>query len=110
MTIPYTLGEIFAVYETALKSLKAYEHVDIRGKYFETASMTPSVGLPLISRLYHDSVKSFSPVKKNYYEKMLAELHSVLGEEFPEHLTLEQRSEFDLGYYQRFAALQNSKA
>ena len=110
MTISYTLGEIFAVYETALKSLKAYEHVDIRGKYFETASMTPSVGFPLISRLYNDSLRSFVSAEKNYYEKMLAELHPVLGEEFPKHLTLEQRGEFDLGYYHRFAALQNSKA
>ena len=100
--IPYTLGRMFSVYEQIQQAANPGINATVKDKYFNAASATPAIIFPLLGNLAqkHLRVIRRDNVRRGaYLERKLGELSVLVGETYPDHLTLPQQGSFQLGYY-----------
>ncbi len=97
--VPYTLGRLFYIYEAVQEAANPGINATIKDKYFNAASATPAVIFPLLGKLSLKHLRKLPVKQRNFYEKQIGQLKAVLGEQYPDHLTLPQQGAFDLGYY-----------
>lgn len=105
--IPYTLGRLFSVYEDIQLKANPGINATIKDKYFNSAASTPASIFPLLGNLAQKHLRKLRGGSMGLcvnYEKLLSELASVIGEEFPPQMTLPQQGSFQLGYYQQTQA------
>lgn len=95
----YTLGRLFAVYETVQQKANPGINTTIRDKYLNAASAMPASIFPILANLYQKHLRKLSPGQQNYYNNLVGQLKDILGEEYPVRLNLAQQGSFDLGYY-----------
>ncbi len=107
--IAYQCGRIFAILEAIQRrSIKDNSNDEsdstptIKDHYFSSASSTPALVFPRLSRLsqYH-LAKVKSPQLRNYFERELSHAMSSKGFAFPLRLTLNEQASFIVGYYQQ---------
>jgi CRISPR-associated protein Csd1 len=107
--IPYRLGRLFAVLESAQKTAHSQSEKPeagikrtIRDSYFASASSTPAVVFPILLKLaqHHLSkIKSEKPASWGVrFSKSIDEIMSSI-DRFPAYLSLEEQGMFMLGYY-----------
>lgn len=97
--IPYTLGRLFAVYETVQEAANPGLNATIKDKYFNSASATPAVIFSVLGNLSQKHLRKLEAGQRIYYEKQISALKGVLGESYPTRLSLPEQGSFDLGYY-----------
>lgn len=97
--IPYTLGRLFSVLEAVQSSANPGINATIKDRYFNAASSTPGHIFPILLNLSQKHLRKIDGGLRIYYEKQIAEMTSVLSEEFPARLNLPQQGAFQLGYY-----------
>lgn len=97
--VPYVIGRLFAVYEAAQQKANPGINATIKDKYFNSAAATPAQILPLLNNLYQKHLRKMDTGSQVYFEKQVAALLSVLGEDLPARLTLPEQGAFQLGYY-----------
>lgn len=97
--VPYTLGRLFSVLEAIQSTANPGISATIKDKYFNSASATPSRVFPLLTNLAQKHLRKLEGGQKVYYDKQLTALMSILGESYPDHLSLPQQGAFQLGYY-----------
>ena len=97
--IPYTLGRLFAVYETVQEAANPGLNATIKDKYFNSASATPAVIFSILGNLSQKHLRKLEAGQRIYYEKQISALKGVLGESYPTRLSLPEQGSFDLGYY-----------
>ena len=107
--IPYTLGRLFSVLEAIQYAANPGINATVKDKYFNSASATPSHTFPVLMNLTQKHLKKLDGGLRVYYEKQLAEIIGILGEEFPARLSLPQQGAFQLGYYHQTAARYQKK-
>lgn len=95
----YTLGRLFSVYEAAQQDANPGINATIKDKYFNSASAMPASIFPILGNLYQKHLRKLGDGSRIYYDKQVAALKSILGESYPQRMTLAQQGAFDLGYY-----------
>ena len=95
----YTLGRLFAVYETVQQKVNPGINATIRDKYLNAASAMPASIFPILANLYQKHLRKLSTSQQISYNKLVGQLKDILGEEYPVRLNLAQQGSFDLGYY-----------
>lgn len=99
--IPYTLGRLFSVLEAIQSAANPGINTTIRDRYFSAACATPSRVFPNLIKLAQKHMKKLDGGLQVYFERQLTELLALLGQEFPNQLSLPQQGSFQLGYYQQ---------
>lgn len=97
---PYVLGRLFAVLEQIQNAANGTS--TIKDSYFDSACATPSIAFPnalLLANKHLKALRRDKPGLSYYFERQIEEIISLLGETFPNHLTLEEQGTFLLGYY-----------
>ncbi len=97
--VPYTLGRLFAVYEAIQEEANPGINATIKDKYFNAAAATPNVIFMTLSKLSLKHLRKLPTGQRIFYEKQVGQIKDILGESYPERLTLPQQGSFDLGYY-----------
>lgn len=95
----YTLGRLFAIYEAVQQDANPGINSTIKDKYFNSASAMPASIFPILSNLYQKHLRKLGDGSRIYYDKQVAALKCILGESYPQRMTLAQQGAFDLGYY-----------
>ena len=108
----YTLGRLFAIYEKVqIESVKANGNKDaklnatIKDKYFNSASAMPSSIFPILNNLYQKHLRKLSEGSRRDYNDQVVALNGILGEGYPQRMTLAQQGSFILGYYHQVQKL-----
>lgn len=103
--IPYTLGRLFSVYEEIQKEANLGNpgnpgiNTTIKDRYFGSAAAMPATVFPILSNLAQKHLRKLSDKQRIYLDKKVMTLKSVLGEQYPAHMSLPEQGSFDLGYY-----------
>lgn len=103
--IPYTLGRLFSVYEEIQKEANLRNpgnpgiNTTIKDRYFGSAAAMPATVFPILSNLAQKHLRKLSDAQRIYLDKKVMTLKSVLGEQYPAHMSLPEQGSFDLGYY-----------
>ncbi len=100
--VPYTLGRLFAVLEAIQSAANPGINATIKDKYFNSASAAPATIFPILGKLAQSHLRKLQRSSKGLcvlYEKQLSDLACVIGEQFPDRLSLPQQGAFQLGYY-----------
>ena len=95
----YTLGRLFAIYESVQQDANPGINSTIKDKYFNSASAMPASIFPILGNLYQKHLRKLGDGSRIYYDKQVAALKCILGESYPQRMTLAQQGAFDLGYY-----------
>lgn len=95
----YTLGRLFAIYEAVQQDANPGINSTIKDKYFNSASAMPASIFPILGNLYQKHLRKLGDGSRIYYDKQVAALKCILGESYPQRMTLAQQGAFDLGYY-----------
>ena len=103
--IPYTLGRLFSVYEEIQEKANPRNpgnpgiNTTIKDRYFGSAAAMPATVFPILSNLAQKHLRKLSDEQRVYLDKKVMTLKSVLGEQYPAHMSLPEQGSFDLGYY-----------
>lgn len=99
--VPYRLGRLFAILESAQKTANPTIKRTIRDSYFASASSTPAVVYPILLKLsqhHFSKINSEKPGLGVNISKSMDEVMSSI-DRFPVILNLEEQGLFMLGYY-----------
>lgn len=113
--IPYTLGRLFSVYEEIQEKANPRNpgnpgiNTTIKDRYFGSAAAMPATVFPILSNLAQKHLRKLSDEQRVYLDKKVMTLKSVLGEQYPAHMSLPEQGSFDLGYYHQTQARYTKK-
>lgn len=107
--VPYTLGRLFSVYEEIQQAANPGINTTIKDKYFGSAATMPATVFPILSNLAQKHLRKLSDAQRIYLDKKVMTLKSVLGEQYPAHMSLPEQGSFDLGYYHQTQARYTKK-
>lgn len=113
--IPYTLGRLFSVYEEIQKEANLRNpgnpgiNTTIKERYFGSAAAMPATVFPILSNLAQKHLRKLSDEQRVCLDKKVMTLKSVLGEQYPAHMSLPEQGSFDLGYYHQTQARYTKK-
>lgn len=107
--VPYTLGRLFSVYEEIQQAANPGINTTIKDKYFGSAATMPATVFPILSNLAQKHLRKLSDAQRVYLDKKVMTLKSVLGEQYPAHMSLPEQGSFDLGYYHQTQARYTKK-
>ena len=97
----YLCGRLFAMLEK-IQSKASNDKINktIKDSYFASACSTPAKVFP---RLLMLSQNHLSKIENGFYwNSIVGEIISMLGQEFPQTLTLTEQGMFIIGYYQQY--------
>ena len=113
--IPYTLGRLFSVYEEIQEKANLRNpgnpgiNTTIKDRYFGSAAAMPATVFPILSNLAQKHLRKLSDEQRVCLDKKVMTLKSVLGEQYPAHMSLPEQGSFDLGYYHQTQARYTKK-
>lgn len=99
--IPYRLGRLFAILESAQKIANPNVKRTIRESYFASASATPAVVFPILIKLSQHHLSKINSEKPGLGVNISKSMDDVMSfiDQFPVNLGLEDQGMFMLGYY-----------
>jgi len=99
--IPYRLGRLFAVLESAQKIANPKIKRTIRDSYFASAASTPSIVYPALLKLHQHHLSKINSEKPGLGVNIGKSMDEVISsiDRFPISLTSEEQGMFMLGYY-----------
>lgn len=103
-SIGYRLGRLFAVLEKTQEDANPGLNATIRDRYYGAASSAPGSVLPVLLRLKNHHVSKLNKGAEVNVEKLIAAIHSGIGD-YPGHLPLQEQGRFAIGYYHQRQAL-----
>lgn len=102
----YHCGAILAVYAKIQKIALKDVNAGITQRYYGAASRTPAFVLGRLDVLCEHHLEKFDYKNEaSFYEDMLNECYTALGDEVPKSLSTEQQAYFALGYRQKCAEI-----
>lgn len=106
----YHAGRMMAIFAAIQTKALGDVGAGVIQRYYASASTSPALVIGKLSTLsQHHLSKIESKGLVNYYTKLLAEISEKIGYYLPTALSLEEQSQFALGYYQQTAQLYQSK-
>lgn len=106
----YQTGRMLAVYAALQNKALGDVNAGIAEKYFTSACTSPQLVMGKLAALsqYH-LAKLEDKRLEIYYKNMINEIATKIGRTYPKTMTLEQQSEFALGYYHQNAEIYSPK-
>ncbi|MCD7755723.1 MAG: type I-C CRISPR-associated protein Cas8c/Csd1 [Firmicutes bacterium] len=105
-TPAYCCGRLMAVYSAIQREAMPDVNVSVAERYYAAASSTPAFVIGKLAQLSQHHLPKLDGGLSVYYQKMLDGIYAAIGaQSIPTTLTLEQQTEFALGYYQQRAAM-----
>ena len=98
----YQLGRMIAVYAAIQNKALGDVNAGVVERYFTSACTSPALVFGKLAMLSQHHLSKLGQEQKGsavYYDKMLSDIASKIGSSLPKTFTLEQQSEFALGYY-----------
>jgi CRISPR-associated protein Csd1 len=96
---PYVLGRLFSLLEEIQSSANPSINTTIKDRYFTSAGASPATVFPLLIDLAQKHLRKLDTSAKIYYQKQFTALVSMLKEELPAHLSMQEKGVFQIGYY-----------
>lgn len=104
--ISYYCGQLMAVYAAIQRKAMPDVGTSIAERYYAAASTSPAFVIGKLSQLSQHHLDKLDPKLAGFYENKLSEIYSRIGSKtIPAMMTMEQQTEFALGYYQQRAAM-----
>ena len=104
--ISYYCGQLMAVYAAIQRSAMPDVGTSIAERYYAAASTSPAFVIGKLSQLSQHHLDKLDSKLSAFYENKLSEIFSRIGDKtIPSMMTMEQQTEFALGYYQQRAAM-----
>lgn len=104
--ISYYCGQLMAVYAAIQRKAMPDVGTSVAERYYTSASTSPAFVLGKLSQLAQHHLDKLDPKLAGFYENKLSEIYSRIGSKtIPALMTVEQQTEFALGYYQQRAAM-----
>lgn len=99
--VPYRLGRLFAVLESAQKAANPSIKRTIRDSYFASAATMPSMVYPVLLKLHQHHLSKINSEKPGLGVNISKSIDEVMSsiDRFPITLTLEEQGMLMLGYY-----------
>lgn len=106
-SVAYHLGCMMAIFaDIQSRAMGPELGTGVIQRYYAAACTSPAIVIGQLSRLsQHHLAKIENRYLKEWYSSLLGEISGKIGNNMPTTLTLEQQSEFALGYYQQRAAI-----
>lgn len=98
----YILGRLFSLLEDIQSAANPTINTTIKDRYFTSASSTPAVVFPMLIDLAQKHLKKIKIDKPGMCiakQRELTELVSMLDEELPSRMTMQEKGVFQIGYY-----------
>lgn len=98
----YILGRLFSLLEEIQSAANPNINTTIKDRYFTSASSTPAVVFPMLIDLAQKHLKKIKIDKPGMCiakQRELTELISMLDEELPSRMTMQEKGVFQIGYY-----------
>lgn len=104
--VSYYCGQLMAVYAAIQREAMPDVGTSIAERYYAAASTSPAFVIGKLSQLAQHHLDKLKPKAVRFYENKLSEIFSRIGDKtIPAMMTVEQQTEFALGYYQQRAAM-----
>ena len=104
--ISYYCGRLMAVYAAIQRKAMPEVGTSVAERYYTSASTSPAFVIGKLSQLAQHHLDKLDPKLAVYYENKLSEIYRRIGgRTIPALMTMEQQTEFALGYYQQRAAM-----
>ena len=104
--ISYYCGQLMAVYAAIQRKAMPDVGTSVAERYYTSASTSPAFVIGKLSQLAQHHLDKLDPKLAGFYENKLSEIYSRIGSKtIPALMTVEQQTEFALGYYQQRAAM-----
>ena len=97
----YNCGRLFAVLEMIQHKAHPDINATIKDKFFSSACSTPYLVFPRLIKLSQSHLGKLDAGSVIYFDKLLQEILSNLGDAFPKAMSMEKQGMFILGYYQQ---------
>ena len=98
----YQTGRLMAVYADIQSTALGDVGAGVVERYYTAACSSPALvmgKLATMSQYHLSKIKGDKPGMYSFYSKLLGEITVEIGASMPKTFTLEQQSEFALGYY-----------
>lgn len=109
----YQCGRLMAAFGQLQQSAMGDVGVGVVERYYAAASATPALVLGRLARNSQYHLNKLAGDKRGlarWYEGLIADIVSKIGDRVPQTLTLEEQSLFALGYYQQIAQMRAGKS
>ena len=104
--VSYYCGQLMAVYAAIQRKAMPDVGTSIAERYYAAASTSPAFVIGKLSQLSQHHLDKLYPKAAKDYEDILSEIYSKIGgKTIPSMMTMEQQTEFAIGYYQQRAAM-----
>ena len=111
-SVAYQTGRLMAIYAALQNAALGDVNAGIVERYYTSACTSPALVMGKLATLaqYHlGKLKGDKPGFAVIYSKQLEEISCQIGDKMPKRFTLEQQSEFALGYYFQCAEIRAKK-
>lgn len=95
----YHTGRLVAVYVALQNKALGDVNSGIAERYYSSACTTPALVIGKLARLSQYHLAKLDEGGKIFYNKMLQEISGKIGTDIPKIYSLEEQSQFALGYY-----------
>lgn len=107
--ISYYCGQLMAVYAAIQRKAMPDVGTSVAERYYAAASTSPAFVIGKLSQLSQHHLDKLDPKRAVFFENKLSEIFGRIGDKtIPTMMTMEQQTEFALGYYQQRAAMYSS--
>lgn len=105
----YNCGRLFAVLEMIQQKALPGINTTIKDRFFSSACSTPYLVFPRLMKLSQSHLGKLDQRNAIFFEKIIQEIVSNLGDSFPKAMNMEKQGMFILGYYQQKEKLFGTK-
>jgi CRISPR-associated protein Csd1 len=103
-SVAYCCGRLMAVYAAIQERAMEGINVGLAERFYTAASASPGLVIGKLAQQSQYYLGKLDRGAKVFYEKMLTEIYSTVGsQKIPAALTMQDQTEFALGYYQQRA-------
>lgn len=109
----YQAGRLMAEYAAIQTDALGDVNAGIVERYYTSACASPALVIGKLSTMSQYHLSKLKSEKRGLYEihnKALEEISCMIGKELPKRFTLEQQSEFALGYYFQCSEIRSRKS
>lgn len=105
----YNCGRLFAVLEMIQQKALPGINTSIKDRFFSSACSTPYLVFPRLMKLSQSHLGKLDQRNAIFFDKIIQEIVSNLGDSFPKAMNMEKQGMFLLGYYQQKEKLFGTK-
>ena len=108
----YHCGRLMAVFGQLQQAALGDVGAGVVERYYAASSATPALVLGRLARTSQYHLNKLAGDKRGlakWYEGLMANIATKIGDRVPQTLTLEEQSLFALGYYQQMAQMKTGK-